>query len=206
MDHGDHPRRLERLRVAQAADQSYIGPRPNRWGPISLEDTWLGLNEVQAVFITAGVAALIAFWGVFSQRAITARQTTIQYLRASEQDHEMVAARRRFQELARQPAGLGVWGAEDQSQTDEAIAVRTVLNDYELIAIGIERGTMDDVTYRRWFKSAVVNDWRKAAPYVMAVRNRANNDAIYHEFEEMARRYRDGKGMPRRRIFWAKFF
>jgi hypothetical protein len=167
---------------------------------------WLGLNEVQAVFITAAFAALIAFWGVFSQRAITARQTTIQYLRASEQDNEMVMARRAFQELAREPSGIAKWGTAKRAQSPEAIAIRTVLNDYELIAIGIERGTMDDLTYQRWFRSAVVKDWRQASPYIMAVRNRTGNDALFHEFEEMARRYRDGKGLPHRRIFWAKFF
>lgn len=50
------------------------------------QDTWFGLNEVQAVFITAAFAAAIAIWGIFSQRGISARQTTIQYLRDAERD------------------------------------------------------------------------------------------------------------------------
>lgn len=81
-----------------------------------------------------------------------------------------------------------------------------VLNDYELIAIGIERGIIDDKTYRRWFRSGVVKDWRSAAPFIMAIRERTGNDHLFHEFEDMARRYLDGKGMPRRQIFWSKFF
>lgn len=169
-------------------------------------ETWLGLNEVQAVFITALVAAVIAIWGIFSQRAIAARQTTIAYIRDGERDHDMIKARQTFQRLAREPDGLSRWGSEENKLSEEARDIRLVLNDYELIAIGIERGILDDKTYRRWFRSAVLKDWRQAAPYILAVRTRVNNDAIFHEFEEMVRRYKEGKPLPRRRIFWSKFF
>lgn len=175
-------------------------------GGFLLDSTWLGLNEVQAVLIAAALAGIIAIWGIFSQRAISARQTTIQYLRDAERDHDMIQARSTFQRLTKEPAGLAVYGSEKKAQSEEARSIKMVLNDYELLAIGIERGILDDKTYRRWFRSAAVKDWRNAAPYVMAIRHRTSNDALFHEFEEMARRYRDGKGMPRRTIIWSKFF
>ncbi len=168
-------------------------------------DLWLGLNEVQAVLITAAVAAAIALFGIFTQRSITARQTTIQYLRDAERDRDMIRARRKFQKCVRDPNGVAQWGTEANAQSEEARAMRMVLNDYELIAIGIQRGILDDTTYRRWHKSAVVKDWRNAAPYVIAIRTRTNNDALYHEFEEMARWYKGGPNMPTRRYFWRKF-
>lgn len=165
----------------------------------------MGLNEVQAVLITATVAAAIALFGIFTQRSITARQTTLQFIRDGERDRDMIEARRIFQECARSPKGLAKWGTEANTQTPEARAIRMVLNDYELIAIGIQRGIIDDTTYRRWHRSAVVKNWRHAAPYVIAVRSRTNHDALYHEFEEMARWYKGGPNMPTRRYFWRKF-
>lgn len=81
-----------------------------------------------------------------------------------------------------------------------------VLNEYELVAIGIQRGTFDDQTYRRWQKSVVIKNWALAAPYVLAVRMRTGNDAIFHEFEQMARWYKGGPHLPKRRFFWRKFF
>ena len=167
---------------------------------------WLGLNETRAITLTASAAAVIAVWGVLSQRAIAARQATVEYIRETERDARFLDSQRLFRNLTNDSAGLAPWALVDKAQTPEALAIKTVLNDYEMVAIGIERGTLDDTTYRRWMRSTVVHDWRQASPYVMAVRNRLSNDALYHEFEEMARRYRDGKGMPHRRIFWAKFF
>jgi hypothetical protein len=169
-------------------------------------DTWLGLNEVQAIFITATAAAMVAIWGIASQRSITSRQTTIQYIREAERDADMIAARKKFNELAKQPDGLGPWGTDANSTSPEAQSIRMVLNEYELIAIGIQRGILDDKTYRLWHRSAVIKNWRQASPYVIAVRMRTNNDAIFHEFEEMARWYRGGPNMPKRRFFWRKFF
>lgn len=167
---------------------------------------WFGINETQAVLLAALAAAVFAMWGILSQRDISARQATIQFLRHSERDQAMIDARKKFQELAKSPEGLTAYAAEENAQKDEAIAIRAVLNEYELIAIGIERGVFDDKTHRRWHRSAVVKNWRQAAPFVMALRNRTNNDAIFHEFEEMAKWYRDGKGMPHRRFFWKKYF
>lgn len=174
---------MGRLRVALCNRRVYGGPRFRR-GPFSLDtaNIWLGINETQAVIGAAATAAAFALWGIFSQRDITARQTTIQYIRDGERDHDMEGSIRLFHELARKPEGLAKWAAEEHSQSDETRAIRMVLNEYELVAIGIERGILDDITYRRWHRSAVIRNWRLAAPYVFAVRSRTGNDALFHEF------------------------
>ncbi|MBJ7412503.1 MAG: DUF4760 domain-containing protein [Phenylobacterium sp.] len=168
------------------------------------ETTFWVFNEVSAVLVTAALAAVIAIWGIISQRGITARQTTLEFIRNSESDEDMIAARATFWRLSRDPAGLGPWAA--QPLTDEFKHVRTVLNEYEMIAIGIQRGILDDELYRRWYKSGVIRAWNHAAPFVLARRNSTGNEALWHEFEEMARWYKGSPGMPRRGRFWAKLF
>lgn len=169
------------------------------------EATFWGLNEVQAILLTATVAAAIAIWGILSQRAITARQVTLQFIKASESDKDVIKARQRFNDLTMDGDGLGKWARDEHSKSKEAQAIRIVLNEMELIAIAIQRGILDDTTYRRFFKSGVVKTWKHAASYVLARRARTGNDSLYHEFEELARYYRGQPPMPSRRFFLGKY-
>lgn len=165
--------------------------------------TFLGMNEVQAVIAAAAVATVIAIWAIFSQRAIAARNATIEFIRYGESDRDVIKAHATFARLARDPAGLAPWAAQQTSK--EFTCIKIVLNHYELVAIAIERGTFDDRTFRRWYLRGVVSAWNAAAPFVLARRNSTGNQALWHEFEEMARWYRGGAPMPRRRFFWRKF-
>jgi len=168
--------------------------------------TFLGINEVQAILLTATVAASIAVWGILSQRAITARQVTLNFIRESEADNDIISARQLFNDLAMDGDGLGKWARDEHAKSKEAQAIRLILNEQELIAIAIQRGILDDTTYRRFFKSGVIKTWKYAAPYVLARRTRTGNVSLYHEFEELARYYRGQPPLPQRRFFWGKYF
>lgn len=162
-----------------------------------------GITDADAILITGAVASLIALLTIFSHRAIVARQTTLEFIRRSEADRDMIDARAKFNEISRSKEGTGKWASKPLSS--EFKAIKTVINEYELVAIGIQRGILDDVTYRRWFRSGVIRTWNHAAPFVLARRVQTNNQALWHEFDEMARWYRGGSPMPRRRFFWRKF-
>lgn len=165
---------------------------------------FLGLNEVSAVVATAGVAAVIAIWGILSQRSITARAATLEFIRQSESDHDLIKARAEFARLALEDDGLGKWASKPTS--DEFKHIRMTLNEYEMVAIGIQRGIYEDAIYRRWHRSGVLSAWKAAAPFVFARRANTGSDSLYHEFEELARYYKGKNPMPRRGFFWARFF
>ena len=65
--------------------------------------------HIQAVFITAGIAAVIAIWGVLSQRAIARRRATIDLIAKNEADHDLITGYQKFVELAIDPKGLAIW-------------------------------------------------------------------------------------------------
>ena len=134
------------------------------------------MNDVGAVFITGGVAAVIAIWGVWSQRAITRRQVTLNHISHLESDRDMIEARKRFVELAKAPGGLAIWAEADREQTEEALAIGRILNSYELISIGIQRGILDYRLFERWQRSSTIKYWERGAPFVMRIRERLNND------------------------------
>lgn len=165
---------------------------------------FLGLNEVHAVLITGIFAAVIAVWALFSQRAIAAKRATLDFIQESQRDSDMIAARQIFYGLLKTPEGLGKWAATEHVESPEANAIRTVLNEHELVSIGIQRGILDDETYRRFYRTIVVQRWQDSASYILARRKRTGTQSLFHEFEELARWY--GPNMPKRRFFWSKFF
>jgi hypothetical protein len=144
-------------------------------------------------------------WGVASQRAIGRRQTTLEHLRRSEDDTNLNAARKRFIALAKAPGGLAAWADEDKENSEETQTIRLVLNTYELVAIGIQRGIIDYELYKRWYRSGTIKHWQHAAPFVAALRGRLQNDAIYREFEVLVH-WLNGTKPPRRSIWMGQWF
>ena len=157
------------------------------------------MNEVGAVFVTGAIASLIAIWGVLSQRAITRRQATLDHITHLESDRDIIDARKRFVELAKENGGLAKWAESDQEQTTEALAIGRILNSYELISIGIQRGIIDFELFKRWHKTSAIKYWERGAPFVMRIRERLNNDMFFHEFEEMVGWFKGEKKPPKRK-------
>lgn len=169
------------------------------------EPTFWGFNDPAALVLGALLAAAIAIWGILSQRAIASRQNTLEFIRNSESDQVNVKAREIFN-LEANKDGLEKWAADSQASSEQTKAIRIVLNEHELIAIAIQRGILDDKTYRRYFKSGVIKTWEHARPYILARRTRTGNDALFHEFEELAKWYQGGKRMPKRHFIWRNFW
>ena len=157
------------------------------------------MNEVGAVFVTGVVASLIAIWGILSQRAITRRQATLDHITHLESDRDIIEARKIFVELAKKPGGLAVWAEENKEQTEQALAIGRILNSYELISIGIQRGIIDFELFKRWHKTSAIKYWERGAPFVMLIRKRLGNDMFFHEFEEMVGWFKGVKKPPKRK-------
>ena len=87
-----------------------------------------------------------------------------------------------------------------KEKAPEAEAIKIVLNSYELIAIGIQAGAIDLDMYRQMYRSAVINYWKHAFPYVTALRARLTNDNIYIEFQMLAEQFEGKK--PNKRNWW----
>lgn len=149
------------------------------------------------VMLSTGVAALVAIWGIYTQRVIAARRATLDLILKFETDADVIAARKRFIELVKSTDGLVAWVGADKEASEEVQMIRLVLNEYELIAIAIQRGILDFELYKRWFRSGVIRHWLHAKPFVDALRSRTTNPALFREFEAMAGWMERGEGPPR---------
>lgn len=155
------------------------------------------LSEVEAILITALLAAILAAWGIVTQRIVTRRLTTIQRIGEASADRDMIQARNEFNKLSDPGGKLSTCVKSSDLTPEEQDFVRRVLNDHELISIGIQFGILDFKVICHNQKSTTLRDWARSAPFIYKLRAELDNQALYHEFEELVRWLQDKK-MPRR--------
>lgn len=158
--------------------------------------TWVDLG-ILGVAVFAGI---ISVWAIVTQRLVARRQATLQLLAESEADMDLINCRKKFIQLANQDGGLGKFGEQDQLWTEEAMAIRTVLNELELISIGIQRGIIDYDFVERWNKSTIISYYRHALPFITRVRENSKIDTYYQEVQVLYDWLHGGKPPKRRRI------
>ncbi|MBB5744658.1 DUF4760 domain-containing protein [Brevundimonas variabilis] len=146
-------------------------------------------------------AALIAIWGVYSQRVLTRRQTTIQHIAALRADSSIQATVQKFIELSRGNQNLAKWADEENIGKEETLAIIAVLNDYELIAVGIQQGIYEYDLVKCFSKSTIIRFWSAAHPFVIALRNRTKVPTIWQEFEKL-NGWVSGKQSPFKALWW----
>lgn len=144
------------------------------------------LQVATTLFIGIG-AGIIAVWGVRTQRTIARQRATIDHFARSEADKDLIAARAVFIRLARE-GSLAPWAAADKEPSDEAQKIGLVLNDYELIALGISVGIIDEPLCRRYNRATMMAYWHHARPFVRALRARTKSRNIYRGFERLVSR------------------
>jgi hypothetical protein len=141
--------------------------------------------EAASVAVTGILAALVAIWALYSQRAITRRQCTLEHIARLESDGDLIRGRRRFRELTQHPDKMGELASPKPEQIEDFQYVTTHLNEFELISIGIQRGIIDFELYKLWFKSGTVTAWYEAEPFVKKLRTKHNNTMLFNEFQQM---------------------
>lgn len=162
------------------------------------------LNEVEAILVTAVVTALLAVWAIITQRVVSRRVATLEYIARTESDEDLIKARNAFLKIAADDDKLLKLAAPAMYVNDNAAAIRLVLNEREQIAIGIQFGVLDKTYIRRYLRGQLIRDFRLAAPFIYKLRAHTGNPAIFHEFEDLVGSFVE-KTMPRR-WYWTKLW
>ena len=150
------------------------------------------------------IAAVIAVWGVVTQRVLARRRASVDHIFNILNDHDFIKARTKFLELAKSEAGLLPYADKDHPDQDGAGAITLVLNNYELMAIGIQRGILDYKLIERYARAIIIGHWDVAGPYITQLRIVRNNPKYYTELETM-KNWMAKTAKPNGR-FWSLFF
>jgi Domain of unknown function (DUF4760) len=169
------------------------------------------ITDPQAILVTGFIAAalalgtaIIAIWGVYSQRVLARRQATIEHIARLEADASAQEDIRTFITLTADGSNLAKWADAEYKGHDNTQAIIAVLNFYEIISIGIQRGIFEYELVKGWNETSIQRYWSKAHPFVVALRDRVGAQTLWQEFEKL-NAWVSGTKRPMWSLWWTGF-
>src|SRR5690606_615796 len=89
----------------------------------------------------------------------------------------------------RQDVNMRHYARSDQTATDEAKALRYVLNHWEYVSVGIQSGIYDEQMLKTSSYNTVVHLYKCAKPFIEEIREQSGRQTIYQEFQWLAKRW-----------------
>jgi hypothetical protein len=142
---------------------------------------WLQSGAIFLSFVGVIISAGVA-------RSVARRRATLDLIMAEQANEFLVKSRKAFIEL-RDAGHLVKWADPAHAASVEAFTIRTVLNRYELVAIGIGESTLNGRVYKEYARSTVVKDWTAAKPFITQMRQTTKTPTYYCEFENLAKKW-----------------
>lgn len=155
---------------------------------------WLSAG---AIILSACIGGVIALFSINEQRKIARRRATLDMLVKKEWDREYAQARAKFIKLRNSELGLGMWATKDHHGSEQYLLINSVLNDYEIIALGIRKQILDEEFYKLWFRTSFLKDYNAARPFIEELRtNISRTNVIFKELEALAVRWEKEPNKP----------
>jgi|ERR1019366_154727 hypothetical protein len=157
---------------------------------IGADESLFPLKTIECISSIVASIALIAT-AIFAWRQIRAfRETerlreTLEILNHRQTNPHWIESRKVFIELRDSKDGLKKHALE---KTNEALIIRSTLNQYEVIAIGIKSGIIDEAMYRSYYRGTLLRDWAEAVQFVDE--ERKENSQYWIELQQLAERFK----------------
>lgn len=148
--------------------------------------------QAGALFVSLVAASLIINWNI----RIARRRATLDIL-LNEQTHEgAIKDRTTFEQIkekaAQDKADLSEWASPEKISTKEVESIRSTLNRYELVAIGIKSSALNENIYKGWCRTTLVEDWISLKSFVETIRDDNDVPTYFCEFERLAQKWAKG--------------
>ena len=140
--------------------------------------------QAGAIIISAIGVIITLLWS----RNVARRRATLDILLSEQTDQGTLTIRTEFAKL-RDAGHLAKWANPEETSSEQAEVIRSTLNRYELVAIGIRRGIIDGKSYKRWCRTTLVKDWTACKPFVTQIRQNQKTSTFFCEFETLARKW-----------------
>lgn len=140
--------------------------------------------QTGAIVLSALAAALTILWNT----KIARRRATLDILLQEQSEASLINERTEYVRL-RDAGHLAQYAMPDETGSDNAAIIRSILNRYELIAIGIQQGTVDGKIYKKWCRTTFVKDWIALKPFVTQIRQTAGTSVYLCNFEALGRKW-----------------
>jgi len=154
---------------------------------------WAPLLVIGTLLMSAGVAAL----AYKSQKETARKRATLDLLHNNIWDEDCLRAAGNFNALARPKdesgtSQLDFWADPRHRDSPQVNDIRAILNDYELMALGIRRGIIDEGIYHAFYKGPLIRDWNRSKLFIEKIRQQEKTHRILLEFESLAKAWESG--------------
>lgn len=167
---------VDTVAVAQQATEAAVnGPGQPSW----------------AIFLSAAAIIIAAAFGAWWQRRIARQTLTINTIERQLWDGDYIETRAKFIKArdSKTTDALRNLASKENAQEDEAAAMRTILNNYELLSLGIVTGVLDEAIYKRYFRKTFTTDYELSKPFIQGVRDRSPR--AYKEYTALYEKWRE---------------
>jgi hypothetical protein len=137
---------------------------------------------------SVGISAIGVISTIIWNRVVARRRATLDLLLADQTNEHLLEIRRKYLQSVKDNKLLE-YSTRDQWFSVDATPYVSTLNRYELIAVGINEGALDERIYKRFWRTTFVNDWLRCRDAVRLQRSNFKNDKMFIEFESVARRW-----------------
>lgn len=181
---------------------------------------YLITHPAAAILFSALVGALFTYLAILSQKQTVRLRETFEMLNRDNWDEDVFNARRTFStiryELEKDPTkhitkyfnpykpSPNLSDNKKEKKRDytqyinRQIAIETIMNDYENLALAVRYNIIDELYLFRWMRGAFLQDYQALMPVILERRSKGKRPLAYIEFEGLAnswtisRSYRTG--------------
>ena len=150
--------------------------------------TQYALYFLVAQFVAIALSALGVIVTVIWNRNVARRRATIDMILMDQTNEALLSARSKFLTAVRSNL-LEELTERDRWYSPESFFFVSTCNRYEIVAVGIQEGIIDEKIYKRYWRRTVVLDWIRVKPAILLLRRRANHPEAFCDFETLACRW-----------------
>lgn len=143
------------------------------------------MTALQTVILLLGLGA--AVWTLFRQKADTKAMATLNIILHQRDEQGLRNAALLVAKLSKQKKGLIPYLHQPYSR--EKNAILKLLNFRETVAVGINRGILNEDIYKQAFFSMVLHDWITLKDVVAELRKQHGSITLFQDFERLANRW-----------------
>ena len=174
---------------------------------------WGRYSTAVMIGISASISIFLAWMGFLSDRRIAAHRATLDFILKynihSKEWKDNFFVCRSVLRKTDEDLDQFIDAPMTEEKQEKLQKTLTVLNNFEVAALGIRDKIIDKNLYEEWFRYVIVSKWRLASRFVTKFRAHVKERRLYVQFEKLAKEWmlakdlsRDEAKYARRRFSW----
>ncbi|MEM7546922.1 MAG: DUF4760 domain-containing protein [Pseudomonadota bacterium] len=143
---------------------------------------------------SAITAAYLSVQSIRTNRDMARKKATLDLIVQTESTDYYQSLYRTFTDIRKDESGFAqIFSPSNPEIVKQRQMVLNYLNHYEIIAMGIADGILDEIVYKDYMRSTVVRDWFAAEPFIRHIRepsadsgSEVSASAAFSNFEALA--------------------